>query len=429
MRVILARIGRRAQDIHVAPGPFAPARRWYAALRESAARLRAPGFVDVRALMREASLQEHVTKADAYFAGAGWNTVHARKPFADPLEAEGLVRALYVLFPNLGLFPGARLLDFGAGTCWSSLIFGYLGCDVVATDVSQNALRFGEERVRTDPVGKTLPISFLPFDGRRLALDDASVDRVVSIDALHHVPDIPATLAELGRVLRPGGIAAFSEPGPLHSLGAQSQFEMRTHGIIENDIRIEEIERSARAAGFDAMKVAWFAPHAVLLDVGEFRRLTGGRAGARRARALVGRTTRDLANVRVFFLYKSGARTTTSRSREGLVAQLAADLRFDGERLRGTVSATNAGRATWLPSGSGVGEVNVGVQLRLADGTLRQDHAHLPLSSLPVAPGETARASVDVAAPRGAVATIDLVAEGVAWFSSLGGATVSIPLV
>ena len=427
MRIILARISRRADEIHVPSGPFVRTRRWFAALREAAQRRWAPGFIDVRAHMRQTSLEEHVATADAYFADVGWHTMHARKPFADVLEAEQLTRALYVLLPNLELFPGARLLDFGAGTCWSSLIFGYLGCEVIATDVSQKALRFGEERVRADPIGKSLPISFLPFDGRKLDVEDASVDRVVAIDALHHVPDIPATLAELSRVLRPGGIAAFSEPGPLHSLSAQSQFEMSTHGVIENDIRVEDIERSALAAGFAKMRVAWFSPQAQLLDVAAFRSLAEGRAGAREAQQFARDAAAGLANIRIFFLFKSGERALTSRGREGLIAALEPAVHFDGERLRGTVRAKNIGRATWLPSGSGLGEVNLGVQLH--DGaSLQRDFARAALSSNPVAPGESATATLDLACPRGARVTLDLVAEGVAWFSSAGSATVGIQL-
>ena len=420
MRLILARIGRRSDEIHVTPGPFPRLRRWYAAVRESVARVRNPSFIDVRKLMRSTALEDHVAKADAYFADAGWNTMHARKPFAEPAEAEQLMRSLYVLLPHLELFPGARVLDFGAGTCWSSLIFAYLGCDVIATDVSRNALRFGEERVRADPIGKNLPVTFLPFDGRRFDLADASVDRIVSIDALHHVLDIPSVLREMSRVLRDGGIAAFSEPGPLHSLSAQSQFEMSTHGVIENDIRIEEIERSALDAGFERMQVAWFAARATLHGVAEFERML--------TRKTVPGFGDGLANIRVFFLYKSGTRALTSRGREGLIAKLEPDLRWDGERVRGSVNVTNIGRAVWLPSGSGVGEVNLGIQLAHDDGKTERDYARAPLGSKPVAPGETVRVAVDVACPRGSRITLDVVAEGVAWFASVGSATVSMPL-
>lgn len=412
----------------MAPGAFAGARRWYVALRETAARLRAKNVVNVRALIEKTSAAEHASTAEAYFADVGWHTPHARKPFADPAEAAALLRSLGVLVPHLDLFPGARVLDFGAGTCWSSLIWGYLGCEVTACDVSANALRFGEERVRADPIGRDLPIAFLHYDGSRLDVPDASFDRVVGIDTLHHVLDMPATLRELSRVVRSGGIAAFSEPGPFHSLSAQSQFEMSTHGVIENDIHIEAIEREALAAGFERMQVAWFTPEARLLGVHEFDRLMHAKIAAPAARGIVREIGQGLGNIRVFFLYKGGTRTPTSLDRAGLIAVLKVDLRREGEHVRGTVKATNAGSAVWLPSGGGRGEVNVGLQVLHTDGTFERDFAHVPLSPTPVGPGETACAHVDIVCAHGGTLTVDLVAEGVTWFAALGSATVSVPL-
>ncbi len=302
-------------------GPFGHMRRWWNVVNTSVAGLRADRFIDVRELMRSTALEDHVAKADAYFAGLGSDSVHARKPFADPVEAEQLTRALTVLLPHLDLFSGARVLDFGAGTCWSSMIWAYLGCTVIATDVSANALRFGEERLRADPVAKDLPVSFLRFDGRRFDLPDASVDRIIGIDTLHHVLDVPATLTELSRLLAPGGIAAFSEPGPFHSLGPQAQHEMAAFGVIENDIRVADIRASALAAGFTDMRVAWFSPRSRLMSVEEFDQLAAGRVSGRDARKIVRDIAGDLANIRIFFLYAPGARALDSRDRQGLAAE------------------------------------------------------------------------------------------------------------
>jgi len=50
-------------------------------------------------------------------------------------------------------------------------------------------------------------------------------------------------MRELGRVLRPGGIAGFSEPGRHHSKGARSQYEMKNYTAIENDVVMEDVWR------------------------------------------------------------------------------------------------------------------------------------------------------------------------------------------
>lgn len=425
--LVFARVRRRAAETHVRAGPSAGARRWFAAMREAGGRLGA-GLIDVRDVMGRLTLEEHIAKADRYFADAGWGTMHARKPFAEPLEAATLMRALAVLIPNLDLQPGLRLLDFGAGTCWSSLIWASLGCEVIATDVSAQALRFGEERVRADPIGRDLPIRFLRFDGRRFDLPDADVDRIVGIDTLHHVLDLPGTLRELERILAPGGIAAFSEPGPLHSLSPQSQHEMRTHGVIENDIRIEAVERAALAAGFAPLRVAWFTPEARLVDVRGFEQLTRGRVGGGEARAVLREVGDRLANVRIFFLTKAGDRTLTSKNREGLAAALSASLvRRDG-RLVGWVRAQNTGRAVWLPSFSGRGEVNVGIQFTGRDGSHDLNFAHLFLSAEPVAPGAVVETTIDVACPEPGSLVVDLVAEGVTWFAGTGSGALTMTL-
>jgi arsenite methyltransferase len=57
-----------------------------------------------------------------------------------------------------------------------------------------------------------LQIGFLRADAQRLPLRDATVDAVVSIAVLQHIPDPAAALAEMTRVLRPGGRLAVMVP-------------------------------------------------------------------------------------------------------------------------------------------------------------------------------------------------------------------------
>jgi ubiquinone/menaquinone biosynthesis C-methylase UbiE len=98
------------------------------------------------------------------------------------------------------------------------------------------------------------------FDGHRIDLPDASVDRIFCFDAFHHVPNPTQVMRELGRVLRPGGIAGFSEPGRHHSKGARSQYEMKNYTAIENDVVMEEVWTWARAAGSFISRSLFSAP-------------------------------------------------------------------------------------------------------------------------------------------------------------------------
>ncbi|RMF71124.1 MAG: methyltransferase domain-containing protein, partial [Acidobacteria bacterium] len=52
-----------------------------------------------------------------------------------------------------------------------------------------------------------------------LPLADASAALVVVVDALHHMPDIPRVIAEIARVLAPGGRAVLLEPDPRSLVG------------------------------------------------------------------------------------------------------------------------------------------------------------------------------------------------------------------
>ena len=94
------------------------------------------------------------------------------------------------------------MLDFGAGGCWLSRILALLGCQVTATDISTKALQFGRELMDKDPLSKYLQIAYVPLLENRMPFADASFDRIVCFDALHHCADQKNVIREFHRVLR-----------------------------------------------------------------------------------------------------------------------------------------------------------------------------------------------------------------------------------
>jgi ubiquinone/menaquinone biosynthesis C-methylase UbiE len=80
---------------------------------------------------------------------------------------------------------------------------------VAAVEPSDVAWRLAADRVAASAV----PIERVGLDGARLPLDDASCDTALSTWTMCTVPDIEHALAELRRVLKPGGTLHFVEHG------------------------------------------------------------------------------------------------------------------------------------------------------------------------------------------------------------------------
>lgn len=93
---------------------------------------------------------------------------------------------------------GGRLLEVGAGTGQDAVFFAGAGLDVTAVDLSPEHVARCRAKGLTAHVREVLD----------LRLPAASFDAVWSMNCLLHVPnaDLPAALAGIAAVLRPGGL-------------------------------------------------------------------------------------------------------------------------------------------------------------------------------------------------------------------------------
>jgi 2-polyprenyl-6-hydroxyphenyl methylase / 3-demethylubiquinone-9 3-methyltransferase len=107
-----------------------------------------------------------------------------------------------VLLEDLGMDPtGKTALDVGCGGGLLAEEFARLGCAVTGVDPSEASL----ETARAHARESGLAIDYRQGTGEALPFEDASFDLVYCCDVLEHVDDVGRTVAEIARVLKPGG--------------------------------------------------------------------------------------------------------------------------------------------------------------------------------------------------------------------------------
>jgi arsenite methyltransferase len=108
----------------------------------------------------------------------------------------------------LVLRPGERVLDVGSGpgllAAELAQAVGPAG-QVTGIDLSDPMLALGQRRCAD--LGRAGRVSFVKADATALPFADASLDVAVSTQVYEYVANLPTALAELHRVLRPGGRA------------------------------------------------------------------------------------------------------------------------------------------------------------------------------------------------------------------------------
>jgi demethylmenaquinone methyltransferase/2-methoxy-6-polyprenyl-1,4-benzoquinol methylase len=112
--------------------------------------------------------------------------------------------------------PGARVLDVATGTGMVACqLASRYGCTVVGLDQSESMLGRARAKVAADPA-LARRIELVVGEAERLPFDDGEFDALTFTYLLRYVDDPAATMRELARVVRPGGMIAsleFAVPG------------------------------------------------------------------------------------------------------------------------------------------------------------------------------------------------------------------------
>jgi SAM-dependent methyltransferase len=116
-----------------------------------------------------------------------------------------------------GIVRGERVLDLACGTGNAAIEAARLGADVTGLDAAPRLIEVAEARAAAAGV----EAAFVVGDAQNLPFDDGAFDCVVSVFGVIFVSDPPQAIAEIVRVLAPGGralVSAWRPEGAVHAM-------------------------------------------------------------------------------------------------------------------------------------------------------------------------------------------------------------------
>ena len=148
---------------------------------------------------------------------------------------------------NETIAPGSRVLDVGCGIGAESVFLAVRGMRVTAVDISKDAIETGKSLAAVYGV----EVDFRVADVLSLPCRDAEMDVVCDQGCFHHMSDAerPAYVAEIARVLRPGGMLAlrsFSDKIP----GGPQPRRISSKELIDTFAQTFRLEHLERALSF-----------------------------------------------------------------------------------------------------------------------------------------------------------------------------------
>ena len=191
-----------------------------------------------------AALAERRTKSQEFFSSSGgqWDRVR------DELFGERFHLAALAAFAQDDWTVG----DLGCGTGQVTAALAPFVAHVVSVDASAAMLQAAKKRLQ----------GFDNVDLRRgeleaLPIDDARLDAATMMLVLHHVPEPERALAEVGRVLKPGGRVLIVDMLPHDRDNYRQQM-----GHVWLGFSDEHLRRMLTDAGFEGVRIVSLPPDA-----------------------------------------------------------------------------------------------------------------------------------------------------------------------
>jgi ubiquinone/menaquinone biosynthesis C-methylase UbiE len=174
-----------------------------------------------------------------------------------PAGRRRAARRVQVFVEDGRLAPGRQALELGCGTGVFLERTAATGAQVHALDLSEDLLDKARERLRGAPnvILDRGNAEAMPYPGERF-------DTVYGSSVLHHL-DLEAALAEVRRVLRPGGRLVFTEPNILNpqvALMFHLGLTKKYFGVSPDEMAFSRFRAAAalRAAGLAEVSVRPF---------------------------------------------------------------------------------------------------------------------------------------------------------------------------
>jgi ubiquinone/menaquinone biosynthesis C-methylase UbiE len=124
-------------------------------------------------------------------------------------------------------------VDVGGGFGRLSVVLAEFADAVTLTDSSRQQLEMSRDYLARHP-----SISSRQMIASKLEFQNASIDLVAMVRVMHHLPEPAPVLAEISRILRPGGYAVIEVANSAHAMNR-----------VRSMIRREQIPASAREIG------------------------------------------------------------------------------------------------------------------------------------------------------------------------------------
>ena len=173
---------------------------------------------------------------------------------------ESLLRHEQWLALRLGLSPDRHVLDVGYGVGGPMrTIARFAGCKI--TGLNNNAYQVARAGMHNRRAGLDARCDVVKGDFMAMPFPDAHFDAAYAIEATVHAPDLASVYAEIGRVLKPGGVLASYEWAMTERFVATDSSHQRirrdiefANGIVHLSTAGEVIDAVA-ASGLELLQV------------------------------------------------------------------------------------------------------------------------------------------------------------------------------